>query len=337
MVWDPLSIAAVEGHPNHINSIVFDSVYWTDLGVPDDGCAGVPDDQVYDAETNPGGVRCTLADLMINVFGPRPPQNFAGIPLDNVGVQWGLEALKKGQITTAQFVDLNEKSGGLDVDAQWQPQRTEADALTLRRAYRSGAINTANNLDQVAIIDLRGPDPGAFHDAYRSWATRARIEREHGHFDNHVIWVGQVPLIGDPRWSTEAMLTMDRWLAAVEADDGDAPLRARRSSPTAPPTSATAARRSPPSSRSAPSASTSRCRPATARRPPWPARASPPTPTSARSSRCAAATTTRSCSRPTSGRASCARSRPACATGAVRGSSSRARCRGRRTRTPTAT
>jgi hypothetical protein len=227
VVWDPLSIAAVEGHPNHVNSIVFDSVYWTDLGVPDDGCAGVSDEQVYDAETNPNGVRCTLADLMINVFGPRAPQNFAGIPLDNVGVQWGLEALRKGQITPAQFVDLNEKTGGLDVDAQWQPQRTEADATTLRRAYRSGAINTANNLDQVAIIDLRGPDPGAFHDAYRSWAIRARLEREHGHFDNQVIWFGQVPLIGDPRWTTEAMLTMDRWLEAVEADETDRPLPAK--------------------------------------------------------------------------------------------------------------
>ncbi len=94
----------------------------------------------------------------------------------------------------------------------------------MRRAYRSGAINSANHLDQVAIIDLRGPDPGAFHDAYRSWATRARLEREHGHFDNQVIWVGQVPLIGDPRWTTEAMLTMDRWLAAVEQDDSARPL-----------------------------------------------------------------------------------------------------------------
>ena len=37
-------------------------------------------------------------------------------------------------------------------------------------------------MNGVAIIDLRGPDPGAFHDAYRSWAIRARLEREHGHF-----------------------------------------------------------------------------------------------------------------------------------------------------------
>jgi hypothetical protein len=229
VVWDPLSIAAVEGHPNHVNSIVFDTVYWTSLGVPDDGCPGVPDDQVYNAETNPGGVRCTLADYMVNVFGPRPSstwtdaekragRGFAGIPLDNVGVQFGLEALRKGQITPAQFVDLNDKIGGLTVDAQPQPQRTPADQPALAHAYRSGAINSANNMDRVAIIDYRGPDHGAFHDAYRSWAIRARLEREHGHARNHVIWMGAVPLMGDPRYGTEALVKMDEWLAAVEKD-----------------------------------------------------------------------------------------------------------------------
>ena len=72
VVWDPLSIAAVEGHPNHVNSIVFDTVYWTSLATPDDGCPGVPAEDNYNAQTNPGGVRCTLADYMINVMGPRP-------------------------------------------------------------------------------------------------------------------------------------------------------------------------------------------------------------------------------------------------------------------------
>ena len=39
---------------------------------PDDGCAGVPAEDNYNAQTNPDGVRCTLADYMINVMGPRP-------------------------------------------------------------------------------------------------------------------------------------------------------------------------------------------------------------------------------------------------------------------------
>ena len=81
-------------------------------------------------------------------------------------------------------------------------------------------MNSTNNLDEVAIIDLRGPDPGAFHDAYRSWAIRARLEREHGTYANHVIWFGAVPLMGDPNYATEGLLAMDRWLAAVETDDG---------------------------------------------------------------------------------------------------------------------
>ncbi|MGH2956560.1 MAG: DUF6351 family protein [Solirubrobacterales bacterium] len=235
VAWTPLQIAAIEGHPNHVNSIVFDQIYWTDLGVPDDGCDSVPAEDTYNAQTNPGGVRCTLADYMINVFGPRPesdwgPQEqalgrgFAGLPLDNVGVQYGLDSLQKGLITPAQFVDLNAKIGGETIDVVPTAERFPATQPALENAYRSGAVNTANNLDQVAIIDLRGPDPGAFHDAYRSWAIRSRLEREHGTFANQVIWVGQVPLIGDPDYTTEGLLAMDRWLSAVEADQSEAPL-----------------------------------------------------------------------------------------------------------------
>jgi Tannase-like family of unknown function (DUF6351) len=235
VTWTPEQIAAVEGHPNHVNSVVFDSVYWTDLAVPDDGCAGVPSEDNYNAETNPDGVRCTLADYMINVFGPRPESvwiepertvghGFAGLALGDVGVQFGFEALKKGDITPEQFVDLNAKIGGSDIDINWIPQRSDADQPALRNAYRSGAINETNNLKDVPIIDLRGPDPGAFHDVYRSWTIRARLEREEGHFPrNHVIWFGQTPLIGDPNYTTEGLLAMDRWLSAVEADNRDVP------------------------------------------------------------------------------------------------------------------
>ena len=34
VVWDPASISAVEGHPNHVNSIILDSLYLTALGDP---------------------------------------------------------------------------------------------------------------------------------------------------------------------------------------------------------------------------------------------------------------------------------------------------------------
>jgi hypothetical protein len=230
VVWTPLQWAAVEGHPNHVNAIVFDTVYWTDLGVPDDGCAGVPADQNYNAQTNPGGVRCDLADYMINVLGPRPealwgPQEqqlghgFGGLPLGDAGVQFGLDALRKGLITPAQFADLNGKIGGVDIDINHTEDRLLANEPALQRAYRSGSINETNNQKGLAIIDLRGPDPGAFHDAYRSWTIRARLEREEGHFPkNHVIWFGETPLIGDPNYTTQGLLAMDRWLGAVSQD-----------------------------------------------------------------------------------------------------------------------
>ena len=230
VVWTPLQIGAVEGHPNHGNAIIFDNTYWTSLAVPDDGCTGVTAAQTYNAQTNPTGVRCTLADYMMNVFGPRPESQwgpvekkighgFAGLPVDNVGVEYGLKPLLDGTITPAQFVDINTKIGGADIDIKPTKERFSASTPALLYSYTSGAVNETNNLKDVAIIDLRGPDPGAFHDAYRTWSIRARLERQEGHFPmNHVIWFGEAPLIGDPNYTTEGLLAMDRWLSAVEKD-----------------------------------------------------------------------------------------------------------------------
>ena len=41
---------------------------------------------------------------------------------------------------------------------------------------------------------------------------------------NDVIWFGQTPLIGDPRYTTEGLKAMDRWLSAVQHDHRNVPL-----------------------------------------------------------------------------------------------------------------
>ena len=161
-------------------------------GDPSRPCPGVPDEDVYDPASNPDGVKCTLQDYMVNVFGRRP-DGFANRPIGNTGIQYGLEGLQRGLISPAQFVDLNTKVGGLDYDGEATPDRVPPDLTGLDRAYRTGAVNSANNLDQVAIIDLRGPDPGAFHDVYRTYAMRARLLRNFGTAANQVLWRGQVP------------------------------------------------------------------------------------------------------------------------------------------------
>lgn len=223
IAWTPVEWAGVYGHPNPANPITFTEVI-PGSGDPSRSCPGVPAEDVYDPDTNPDGVRCSLHDYTVNVFGRRPEDGFAARPADNVGIQYGLKALAAGTITAAQFVDLNEKIGSWDIDYNPTQSRTAADRPALTYVYRSGSVNVANNLDQVAIIDLRGPDPGAFHDAYRAYALRARLDREHGHHDNQLIWRGPVPLFGDATFADEAILALDRWLAAVEADGREVPL-----------------------------------------------------------------------------------------------------------------
>jgi hypothetical protein len=192
-------------------------------------------ERVYHPVTNPGGVRCSIQDYMVGIFGTRPPQRwgpveqtiqqgFANRPYDNVGVQYGLRALQAGDITPAQFVDLNAKVGAVDIDYGSQPQRVEADPGALSTAYRSGVVNEANNLDLVPIIDVPFPGDVDIHDKYKSWALRARLDAANGHHGNHVIWYG--PGAGGWAFNADdgnAFLVMDEWLAAIEGDHRDVP------------------------------------------------------------------------------------------------------------------
>ncbi|MCH8498695.1 MAG: DUF6351 family protein [Marinobacter sp.] len=214
-----------------INPVVSDMAFFPAAAPDQTSCRGLRNDvAVYHPDHQPDGLRCGLIDYMINQFGERPPEvwseneqllgrGFAGIPLDNVGVQYGLKALQNGLITGQQFLDLNRKIGGFNVDIRYQDARTAGDLQAIENAYRTGAINTAENFAGIPIIDLRGPDPGFAHDAFHSWQKRARLESVQGHALNHVIWFGPFPIAGDTVFATEALLTMDQWLAGIEADE----------------------------------------------------------------------------------------------------------------------
>jgi hypothetical protein len=240
VAWTPDKIAGVEGHIGPVNAVTFTEVI-PSSGDPSRSCPGVaatkPNDPntVYDPQTNPGGVRCSLEDYMVNVFGRRPPSvwgpqeqavghGFAQNPFDNEGVQYGLKELLGEQISPAEFVDLNTKLGGWDLDYDPTSTRIVAERPALSYVYKSGAIDQADNLDKVAIIDLRGPDPGAFHDVYRTYVMRARLDRDFGTHANQVLWRGQVPLFGDVNAANDSILAVDKWLSVVEKDNRDIPL-----------------------------------------------------------------------------------------------------------------
>ena len=141
--------------------------------------------------------------------GPRPQEvwseaekaagrGFAGIPASNVGIQYGLKTLLDGTITAEQFVDLNEKVGGLNIDAQRVDERLVGDDAAIANTYRSGLINETDHMSNVAIVAHGGPDPTIAHDFAHAYWTRDRLDKVQGHHDNHVLWIGLTPLVGDP-------------------------------------------------------------------------------------------------------------------------------------------
>lgn len=184
------------------------------------GCAGPPDTPPWrwDPVTNPFGARCTIQDYQKAMFGVGPDGR-APRPIDNVGVQYGLQALEGGTLTAEQFVDLNARIGGLDIDGIWQPARSAADIGALKTLYRTGRIVSGRGAASAAEIEVRSniTDTG-FHPPFHSFTYRARLDRTNGNHSSHVIWVpngGQAP---------DQILTVDTWLAAVEADTSDDPL-----------------------------------------------------------------------------------------------------------------
>ncbi len=233
--WSPAEEAAVEGTPGTENSLVSDAGFFGAI-MPSNPCPGTNEETLYNPISNPGGVRCSIADLAINVFGARAEsewgpeekaldRGFAGIPVSNVGVQYGLAALREKKITAAQFVDLNAKIGGLDDETSTPvPARMSANRVALANAYRSGMINETNNLGQTAIIDCVGSNPEEAHDSYRTFAVQARLKRENGTSANQLIWEGAYPLLGSPTCQVQALQAMDTWLAAVTADTRTVPL-----------------------------------------------------------------------------------------------------------------
>jgi hypothetical protein len=196
---------------------------------PDVNCPAVlPVAQRYNATSNPTGVRCSMYDHTVNVLGKDPQTGFARRPLDNVGIQYGLQALNQGQITVDQFLDLNASVGGYNPDGGFQAARNVADLQAVRTAYRSGRLTSGGGgLKDVPIIDFRayGDDfpTGDVHTRYHSFSMRERLIKANGDADNFVMmiedmrypqggYVSASPLL------MKALSEIDKWLTAIAAD-----------------------------------------------------------------------------------------------------------------------
>ena len=196
---------------------------------PAAGCPPqLPKLQIYDPVTNRSGVRCDVFDHTVNVLGRDPATGFARRPVDNTGLQYGLEALNAGKITPAQFLDVNEKVGGYDNDGNFVAARSVADPLALRAMYQKGVItNGGLGLAKLPIIDVRpyrdmlGAD-GDVHVKYHSFSLRQRLLKANGTFANEVLLVHSVN--GPVDVDDYAMVKMDEWLTKLGKDTSSDPV-----------------------------------------------------------------------------------------------------------------
>jgi Tannase-like family of unknown function (DUF6351) len=190
----------------------------------------LPASQVYDATTNPSGIRCTDPDAAVAVWGLAPGTNRANLTFDNVGVQYGLGALKAGVITPEEFVTLNEKIGGSNPDNVLVAARSTADTAGLTTAYRAGIVSSGTNLGKLPIIDARGYDEQGIHYIWRTYSERDRLDAENGNHANQVIWRFGTGLTTPAASGLALMsfLTMDTWVTALNTSAPKASINSAR-------------------------------------------------------------------------------------------------------------
>ncbi|WP_018693024.1 DUF6351 family protein [Algicola sagamiensis] len=159
---------------------------------------------------------------------------------DNVGVQYGLEALKKGLLSPQEFLHLNQHIGGWKPQTEMQQEeiaklpfvkfpiwlslwsnhnttavgsgnsaaRTQASLSSIERAYRYGLIFTGHAT--IPTIDVRHylEDRLDMHHMLASFEVRKRIMRFDPHYQNHILWVAEQGF--NP--TDMAFTTLSQWL-----------------------------------------------------------------------------------------------------------------------------
>lgn len=185
------------------------------------------------------------ADL-VNIYGT-DASGFARVPADNVGVQYGLQALLDGVITPEEFLDLNANVGSWKESKDMVPEgspfgggafdpwssrnmnlspdggitpapRREGDMQAMNAAYNSGMVFDGKM--DIPIIDWRHylEDELNMHHSHQSFATRQRMIEGQGHADNQVIWFTDArPFIAFDQ-TPEAFEVIDEWMANIKAN-----------------------------------------------------------------------------------------------------------------------
>jgi hypothetical protein len=196
------------------------------------------------------GVEWTHAADLVNIYG-RDATGFARNTYDNVGVQYGLQALRDGVITSAEFLDLNARVGSWKEPSQmvvegfpfvggfspaafdpWSSRnmnlspdggvtpaaRRSGDLTGIQAAYASG-MRFDGHID-IPVIDWRHylEHQLDMHHSHQSFATRRRLELARGNADNQVIWFTNAFPAPASDQTPEAFEVIDEWMANLRAN-----------------------------------------------------------------------------------------------------------------------
>lgn len=224
----PAQRAAITGHATAATCENWQDLF-LDTVDPTKGCnAEIPADEIY-SPANPDGVRCTLTDLNINTLGRDPSTGFADRPLDNTGVEYGLEALLDGVIDGNQFLDLNERIGSFDVDGKVISGRSVADVDQVTELYEKGRIQSGGgDLGSIPImlLNIYSDPTGDIHDRFRSFSILSRIDSENGNTNNvSLITRGGGSLAASiskagKEYMSEMVSAADEWASNLLSVDG---------------------------------------------------------------------------------------------------------------------
>ena len=199
-------------------------------------------------------VKWTHWDDLRNVYGVGA-NGFARVPSDNVGVQYGLRAVKDGNVTPAEFLKLNATVGSwketsdmvqegcpffptfgcltppldfwsrrnmqLSPDGGVTPApRRAGDMAAANAAYTSGIV-FRGDID-IPVIDWRHYLEAELdmHHSHQSFATRKRMLNFDGDASNQVIWFTDARPARASDQTPIAFQVMDEWLANIRANPG---------------------------------------------------------------------------------------------------------------------
>lgn len=199
-------------------------------------------------------VHWTHFEDIVNIVGRRA-DGYARNYWDNVGVQYGLQAVASGQLTPDEFLWFNWSTGGWKDESQmvqegcpflppacanpanWDPwsQRNQVYSLNplvpaprrvgdieaMSAVYRSGLV-FMGDID-IPIIDWRHYLERSLdmHNSHQSFAARLRMLNADGDASNQVIWfTDALTASGEFDQTPEALEVIDQWMANIRAAPG---------------------------------------------------------------------------------------------------------------------